>query len=125
MLQSQGLVSDRVLQYKVIELDLNTKDLSIIPPLQTNDKVSFRSHPSQQRGGSHPPNTIRTSSSGAVSPKGIMAAFIPPSLSGKRTNAIDHLLWKEIAMLLVGSSQVIATVWEYRLEWLVYIPLRQ
>ena len=74
-----------VLQYKVIELDLNTKDLSIIPPLQTNDEVSFRSHPSQQRGGSRPPNTIRTSSSGAVLPKGIMAALIPPSLSGKRT----------------------------------------
>ena len=86
MLQSQGLVSERVLQYKVIEVDLKAKDLSLIPPLQMNDEVSFRSHPSQQRGGSRPPKIIRTSSSGAVSPKGIMAAFIPPSLSGKRTN---------------------------------------
>ena len=125
MLQSPGLVSDRVLQYKVIDLDLTSKDLSIIPPLQMNDEVSFGSHLSQQHGGSRPLKTIRASSSGAVLPKGIMAALIPPSLSGKHALAIDHLLWNDIATLLVGSSQVIVQAWEYCLMWLVYIPLRQ
>ena len=86
MLQSPGLVSDQVLQYKVIDLDLNAKDLSIIPPLQTNDEVLFGSHLSQQRGGSRLPKTICACSSGVVLPKGIMAALIPPSLSGKHTH---------------------------------------